>query len=70
MKKTIFLFLICSSALMAEPNKVGVASKNSAQTANNWKNWAFAGGAVIVALIGILAVSFDRGNNPTSTDTH
>jgi|GEM_PF-5169284 len=67
MKKTILLFLICSVSLIAEPGKVGVASKDSARTADNWKNWAFAGGAVIVAVIGILAVSFDRGDNPTSS---
>lgn len=60
--------LFSSPMLSADPKVVGEAAANSSRdgSSNNWQAWAFAGGAVILATVGLVIISMNKGENPTN----
>ncbi len=57
--------LFSSPMLSADPKVVGEAAANSSRDAsNNWQAWAFAGGAVILATVGLVIISMNKGESP------
>lgn len=56
------LSLFCSaSAHSAEPAAAAAAAATAAESDSNWQNWAFAGGAVAIAIVCAIIVSLDGG---------
>lgn len=66
MKRAFLLLALTLQHSWLQAQDLGNASTESAKVAaeNNWKNWAFAGGALALAAIAITLVAFNAGSSP------
>lgn len=66
--KTKWIGLVTALAFTTSPfaqeTITGDAALEAAKPAkeNNWQNWAFAGAAIIIAVVGITVVSLNEGH--------
>lgn len=61
-KGLMILSMVAITHLFAEPKMVGEAS-DAGRNAANWRNWAFAGGAVVLATTGLVVLGWDKGTS-------
>ncbi|MBF8262411.1 MAG: hypothetical protein HW387_76 [Parachlamydiales bacterium] len=50
-----------------EPTGTAAAQSSRAGRSGSWQNWAFAGGALVIAAVGVICVAMSSGHdNPTA----
>ncbi|MEM8628699.1 MAG: hypothetical protein AAGF04_01310 [Chlamydiota bacterium] len=64
----LFFSLLFLSPLCAQDPNLGTGAEQSLQS-GYVQNWAFAGAALGLAVLGIILVSVDQGASPSSIDS-